>query len=211
MIKNPIIDLIQALLLFGPKKEFSHETIGEKFYAVNKARSSYWAILFFGIMSMVPIGALAEVLVKGKNLSVEFFISFFIIVIIAGIAFRKFLWHVRGKEHLEIDQTTLHIYKTGTFFTKDKVYPLQRLSNVRRREEKGLENINPYIADKVKKQRVIQRIMFRLTIGEIVITFQKDTSYLKEIIYLFNYLSDEERQLVINEINSRIEKVKSHE
>src|SRR5690606_12730511 len=150
-----------------------------------------------------------EVICKQTNLSLADYIVLSITYVIGTVGSRKFLWHVLGKEHLEVNDTTLYIYKTGTFFTKDKRYPLERLINVRSREE-HLQNINPYIAEKIKKQGLILRIMFRLSVGEILITYQKNTSYLKTIIYLFNYLSDDERKLIIDEVNSRIEKIKTN-
>ena len=80
------------------KPKFKYYTENSIFYAENNSRKSFFAILFFGFMSVFIFSGVF-LLINNKNISLDLILIGFIIHPIIGIyGLRKFLWLIRGKE-----------------------------------------------------------------------------------------------------------------
>lgn len=130
-------------------------------------------------------------------------IGFVIHPLFGIIGLRKFLWLVNGKEVLTIDNKKLTIQKKGTFWTRDKAYELKHIKDLKSKYETEIFLSQPKkFAENHLAIKELQRTFLFFTIGEI------EFKYKYKKIKLFNDLEDEERDLIISEINNYLNKGK---
>ena len=182
------------------KPKFKYYTKNSIFYAENNSRKSFFAILFFGFMSVFIFSGVI-LLINNKNISLDLILIGFIIHPIIGIyGLRKFLWLIRGKEIITIDNENMKISKSGTFWTNDKVFKKSDIKNLRDKFEDDTYNktqfdfFNEY-RNSIKEY---QRSMLYLTIGEILFDYKFSK------IRVFNWLNQSQRKILLDEMKKHI-------
>lgn len=183
------------------KPKFKYYTENGVFYAENNSRKSFFALLFFGFMSIFIFSGLI-VLINKKEMSLELILFGLITHTIVGIfGLRKFLWLIRGKEIITIDDDNIKISKIGTFWTNDKIFKKSDVKNLRDKSEDEIyiktqfEFFNEY-RNSIREH---QRVMLYLTVGEILFDYKFSK------IRVFNWLNQNERKILIDEMRKHIE------
>lgn len=182
------------------KPKFNYYTENGIFYAENNSRKNFFTILFFGFMSIFIFSGLI-LLINEKKISLGLIVIGFIIHPIVGIfGLRKFLWLIRGKEIIIIDDENLKISKIGTFWTSDKIFKKSEIKNLRDKFEDNTYNKTPFDFFNEYRNSIkeLQRSMLYLTIGEILFDYKFSK------IRVFNWLNENERKILLNEIKKHI-------
>lgn len=188
------------------KPKFKYYTENGIFYAENNSRKSFFALLFFGFMSIFIFSGFILLIIE-KEINLELIVIGFIIHPIFGIfGLRKFLWLIRGKEIIKIDDEKMTICKTGTFWTKDKIFKKSEIKNIRDKFEDDDYNKAPFEFFNEYRNSIKEynRGMIYLTIGEVLF----DYKYSK--VRVFSWLNKNERQILIVEMKKYIENNNSH-
>ncbi|NMH29273.1 hypothetical protein [Flavobacterium silvaticum] len=197
---------IADLMLSGINRKYFHFEIRDGvFIAKNNSRNSYFSILFFFVMAVMPLNII-QAFADKPIVNLEFLIYFGLVVPIFGIiGLRKFLWLIRGKEQIIIDGKQLTHQKSGTFLTKKKVYDLSQIRNVRDIKNPthylgyATDELNKYVLQGLQKQRIIRAIMWLMTIGQIGFTYKNQK------VRLFNQLDDSQIAFIIRELEKRLD------
>jgi hypothetical protein len=134
---KPILDFMYwytKLFTFSiNRRKFELESTESRLCAVNSSRNTIWAVLFCGFGSLFFFSGLTALSQSNEAVTTGFVIVFFVIhPLFALICLRQFLWLVNGKQELLIENGNLTLRKKGTFFTKNKVYPVKLISNIRK-------------------------------------------------------------------------------
>jgi hypothetical protein len=188
------------------KPKFKYYSENRVFYAENNSRKSLFPLLFFGMMSIFIFSGFIF-LIKEKEFNLELFLIGFIIHPIFGIiGLRKFLWLIRGKEIIKIDEEKMTISKSGTFWTKDKIFKKSEIKNIRDKFQDDNYNKTPFefLNEYRNSIKEYNRGMIYLTIGEVLF----DYKYSK--VRVFNWLNKNERQILIVEMKKYLENKNSH-
>ncbi|MFV5698086.1 hypothetical protein ACM55H_06915 [Flavobacterium sp. ZT3R17] len=142
-------------------------------------------------------------LIEENEVSLGLILVGFIIHPIFGIlGLRKFLWLIRGKEIITIDNLNLKITKSGSFWIKDKIFEKKEIKNIRDKFEDELysKDRSKWFNENMNSIKENQRIMLCFTIGEILFDYKFSK------IKVFNCLNESERKVLIDELKKQIEK-----
>lgn len=85
-----------------------------------------WLIVWFGIFTTVLYGLATDT--DKLDEEIVIFTTFFFIAAI--FVFKIFLWHLRGKEKIVLNDNELKIEKLGTIFTFSQKYELHLIENL---------------------------------------------------------------------------------
>lgn len=184
------------------KPKFNFYTENGIFYAENNSRKSFFSLLFFGMLSLFIFSGFF-MLIDKKEVSLGLIVIGFVIHPIFGIlGLRKFLWLIRGKEILTIDNVNLKITKSGSFWIKDEIFEKNKIKNIRDKfeDETYSKDRSEWFNENMNSIKESQRIMLYFTIGEILFDYKFSK------IKVFNCLSENERKVLIDEIKKQIEK-----
>lgn len=106
------------------------------------ARRNWLVIIFIGAWmcgwlmgeSVVLAGLLG---LFGRTSPADLFILFWLVAWTVGgfFAFRAFLWNLKGKEVITVDQNRLAINRKGLLFSKPKVYDLNEVKSIRAQDD----------------------------------------------------------------------------
>ncbi|CAM3812080.1 hypothetical protein FLGE108171_15650 [Flavobacterium gelidilacus] len=183
------------------KAKFRFHSENGVFYAENNSRNSFFSLLFFGMM--IPF-IFSGFFMLNNNIDFNFglFVGFVIHPIFGIIGLRKFLWLVRGKEILTIDNEYLKISKVGSFWIKDKIFEKKEIKNIRDKfeDEIYLKNRPKWYNETMNSMKENQRLILYFTIGEILFDYKFST------IKVFSSLNESERKLLIEEVKKQIER-----
>jgi hypothetical protein len=177
------------------RKKFEIVSTDEWLWAVNNSRNTFFTILFtFALASFLIIGP-AQVFTLQTGINTEFILVCCILQPLLGlIGLRQLLWMVNGRQELAIENKKLTLSKKGTFLTKDKVYDLDSISNIRSAYYE--ESLSAF--DKTQLNISLNRKIFlRHIVGEILFDYKYDK------VRVFNDLTDDEKKELIAEIIKR--------
>ncbi|MBC7440866.1 MAG: hypothetical protein H7250_12895 [Flavobacterium sp.] len=184
------------------KPNFRFYTENGIFYAENNSRKTFFSLIFFGMLSLF-IFAGFFLLKDAKEISLELiFIGFVIHPLFGIIGIRKFLWLIRGKEIITIDNLNLKITKSGSFWFKDRVFEKKEIKNIRDKFDDELysKNRSEWFNKRMNSIKEHQRTMLGITIGEILFDYKFSK------IEVFSCLNESERKILLNELKKQIEK-----
>ena len=174
------------------RKQFEINVTTGKLFAMNTSKNTFIALLF----TLFASGHLFLGFILGlgstEKLDADFYLAFSILFVFGLISFRQFLWLINGRQELTIENSTLILYKKGTFLTKPKVYDLEKVQNIRQ----AFDEDSDTLFDKIQKNISINRkVIFGHTFGQILFDYDGST------IKVFNDLDKAERLQLINEMN----------
>ena len=183
------------------KPNFKFYTENGIFYAENNSRKTFFSLLFFGMLSLFILSGLF--MLNGANeVSLELIIVGFVIHPIFGIiGLRKFLWLIRGKEIITIDELNLRITKSGSFWIKDRIFEKKEIKNIRDKftDELYPQNRPEWFNKRMNSIKENQRSILSFTIGEILFDYKFSK------ISVFNCLNESERKILIDQLKKQIE------
>lgn len=184
------------------RKRFELLSTKDKLWAINNSKNTLFAILFYLLGSALLFTGLIESSKIKTNLTADFIIVFFVIHPIVGLlCLRQFLWLVNGKQELVIENGNLILRKKGTFFTKDKVYELNSVKNVRQ----AVDEDNLSLIGKIQLNISLnKKVLWRQTIGQVLFDYKYDQ------IKVFNDLNTEEKEQLTLEINNKKNDLATH-
>ena len=176
------------------RKKFELNATADKLFAMNTSKNTFIALLF----TLFASGHLFSGLIVGLNstekLGTDFYLAFSILFVVGLIGFRQFLWLVNGRQELTIENGNLILYKKGTFFTKPKIYALEKVQNIR----PAFDEDNQTLFDKIQRNISVNRkVIFGHVFGQILFDYNGNT------IKVFNDLDKTERLKLIDEVNRR--------
>lgn len=193
--------MIEVWMLNLRKKKFTYHSVNNIFKAVNSSKNGLIVLWFCGGFSIVwPIVTIQILFDPAARAEIKMILPAIIVMgTISFFAFRQFLWLVKGEEHLEIDKENLTITKTGSFWTKPKVYSLALISDVRSKQEDwDRKGLHPLVSQNIQLTTELRNMFVSFSIGEIRFRHKN------EQVKLFNNLTDDERNLVMEEIKKAV-------
>ena len=177
------------------RKKFVCVSTNDKLYAMNTSKNTFLALLFTLFSCGLLFSGFIEAFVNKNEITTEFVIVFFVIHIIVGlIGLRQFLWLLRGREEMTIENGYLTLTKKGTFLTSPKIYSLGLITNIRQ----AINEDNLSLVEKIKVNMSLNmNVLLWQTIGQIAFDYKGKT------INVFNDMDNNERIELIAEMTKR--------
>ncbi|WP_420287270.1 hypothetical protein VT569_04975 [Flavobacterium psychrophilum] len=167
----------------------------ENFIVENPSKNTYSAILISGILSIFIFVAFFSLFTAKID-----FISFIILLIFGVYGLRQFLWLINGIEKIEIDKENLYVKRTGSFLKKSSTYQLKKIKSVKAKTKniQGKTEIEKHILEIQESFHENHSVFFGYHSDDIFFKYGFET------ISILNDLNNEQKELIISEIESRI-------
>ncbi|MGX1927762.1 hypothetical protein [Flagellimonas sp. 2504JD4-2] len=195
--KNTVLTIFYhytRVFIFGlNRKKFVCEAKKDGLFALNNSRNSFISLVFTLFSCGLFFSGFIESYINGTEISPGFILIFFVVhPIVALIGLRQFLWLLRGRQELRIDNGKMTLTKRGTFLTKAKVFELAQVVNLR----SAVDETSLSLFDKILLNGALYRkLLFSHIMGEILF------DYKGKKVKLFNELTDAQKSELITEIN----------
>jgi uncharacterized membrane protein YhaH (DUF805 family) len=199
-MKHILLDFIYKYSLvfnFGlNRKKFECIATGDKLFAVNNSRNTIIALLFTFCACAFLFTGIAQTFNRQHEISIEFIIVFFVIHPVIGLmGLKQFLWLINGRQEMTIENGKLILEKKGTFWTKPKIYSVDRVTNIR----EGIDEQTLSLKDKIRyNSRLNRKVIFGHVTGQVLFNYQYDE------IKVFSDLDKNEKTFLIDEIKKNI-------
>lgn len=195
-MKETIINLqyqySKLFILRLNRKKFEIVKTKNKFFAMNTSKNTFIALLFTLFASGQLFSGLTVGFSSIYKLDADFYLVFFLLLIIGLIGFRQFLWLVNGRQEMTIENGTLTLTKKGIFFTKPKPYSFDKVENIRQ----AFDEDNISLIDKIQKNLAVNRkVIFGHIYGQVLFDYNQQT------VKIFCDLDKDERIKLIDEMN----------
>ena len=172
-------------------KKFDCISSKDKLWAMNTSKSTVIAIIFTLFGSAHLFSGFIEYYNENGEVQADFYIAFSILFVFGLLCFRQFLWLIKGRQEMTIENGILTLTKKGTFLTTAKSYSLDFVTNIREAfDENSLTQI-----EKIQLNITLNRkVLFRQIIGQVLFEYKGKT------IRVFNDLDKKQRDNLIEEM-----------
>jgi hypothetical protein len=179
------------------RKKFQCDSTVDKLFAVNNSRNTFIGLILTFCASAFLFTGVTQAFNWQNEKFVEFISVIFVIHAVIGLAgLRQFLWLINGRQEMTIENGRLILEKKGTFWTKPKVYAVDRVTDIR----EGIDVEGLSLFDKIRFNIELNRkVMLGHVTGQVLFNYQN------EVIKVFSELDKDEKTFLIDEIKRKID------
>jgi hypothetical protein len=162
----------KLLVLGFNRQKFELAASSDQLWTSNNSSNTFFTVIFTLVISAVPFLILLGALTSSKALTTSFFLVALVTLLLGVLAFRHFLWLIKGRQELLLKSGQLILHKKGTFLTSPHVFDLNRVDNIR----KVLDDSELTMFDKIIQNLLLNhKLLFSHILGQVLFDYDGST------------------------------------